>query len=138
MNTLLRIVLLACVVFPLLGCGAGKGGKKAISGTVTLKGQPLDHGTITFLALPDSQTHAAAALIQQGSYAIPAEQGLPAGAYRVKLSAIEEFDISPAEYAAGKTPPPPKERIPAKYNAASQELVEVLEAGANKFDFQIE
>ena len=56
----------------------------------------------------------------------------------MRISALEEFEITPAEYAAGKTAPPPRERIPDKYNTVSQETAEVTAAGPNKFDFQIE
>jgi hypothetical protein len=117
------------------GC-ENTGGKSAVSGSVSLKGEPLNKGTITFL-LPEAKTPTAEALIENGKYALPAVSGLLPGKYRVRISAIEEFPITPEEYAAGKQPPPNRERIPAKYNTDSQEMVEVVK-GKNQFDFQIE
>ncbi len=131
------LILAACCLLLLCGC-EGSDGKRAVSGTVTLQGQPLDTGTITFLKLPEAQTPAGAALITQGKYDLPATQGLLPGNYRVKVNAIPEYHITPEEYAAGKTAPARVDRIPAKYNTASEETVEVKESGANKFDIMIE
>lgn len=128
------VASLAVVTFT--GC-ENTGGKVAVSGAVTLQGQPVEKGTIDFL-LPEATQSTAQASIEKGQYSLPALQGLLPGKYRVKISAIEAFDITPEEYAAGKQAPPPKERIPAKYNTASQEMVDVQKAGPNRFDFQIE
>ncbi len=119
----------------LAGC-ENTGGKIGVSGNVSLKGAPLDKGTITFL-VPEEQTPTAATSIENGKYAIPAVSGLLPGKYRVRISAIEEFPISPEEYAAGKQPPLNRERVPAKYNTDSQEIVEVTK-GKNQFDFNLE
>lgn len=127
--------LVAVTLLSLAGC-ENTGGKSAVSGSVSLKGEPLNKGTITFL-LPEAKTPTAEALIENGKYALPAVSGLLPGKYRVKISAIEEFVITPEDYAAGKQPPPNRERIPAKYNTDSQEMVEVVK-GKNQFDFQIE
>lgn len=126
----------ALAVLCLTGC-EDTGGKVGISGAVTLQGQPLDKGTIDFFE-PEAMQRTAGAPIENGKYSLPAMKGLLPGKYRVKISAIEAFDISPAEYAAGKKAPPPKERIPAKYNVQSQEFIEVQKAGKNQFDFPIE
>lgn len=129
------MVVLAACLLSTAGC-ENTGGKLAVSGTVSLQGEPLSKGTITFL-LPDAQTPTAEALIENGKYSLPAVSGLLPGKYRVRISAIEEFPITPEEYAAGKQPPPNRERIPAKYNTDSQEMVEVAK-GQSQFDFKIE
>ena len=130
----LSVIVMAVLSFA--GC-ENTGGKVAVSGTVTLQGQLVDKGTIDFL-LPEATQSTAQASIEKGQYSLPAMQGLLPGKYRVKISAIEAFDITPEEYAKGKKAPPPKELIPAKYNTQSQEIVEVQKAGPNRFDFKIE
>jgi hypothetical protein len=131
-----RWCAVAVVVLGLVGC-ENTGGKVAVSGTVSLNGLPVEKGTIDFL-LPEATQSTAQALIDRGRYSLPAMQGLLPGKYRVKISSVESFDITPEEYAAGKKAPPPKERIPARYNSESQEFVEVKESGSNRFDFNIE
>jgi hypothetical protein len=119
------------------GCGADANGKRAVSGTVTLNGAALDTGTITFLKLPEAATPEAACLITNGTYSIPAEQGLPVGNYQVKISSPEQFVITPEDYAAGKTAPPARERIPPNYNSQTTQTVEVKESGSTQFNFDI-
>ena len=60
------------------------------------------------------------------------------GKYVVRIRSTEEFRITPEEYAAGKTAPPARERIPKKYNEESQETVEVQASATNAFNFKIE
>lgn len=136
MKLLALVSLIVVSLFSMTGC-ENTGGKLGVSGSVSLKGEPLNKGTITFL-LPEAATPTAEALIEDGKYSIPAVNGLLPGKYRVRISAIEEFPITPEEYAAGKQPPPNRERIPAKYNTESQEIVEVEAKGKNQFDFTIE
>src|SRR5262249_29596955 len=137
-STMRRILLtlIACLSFA--GCSGYSGPLRAVKGEVTLQGAPLDQGTVTFFA-PQSQTPAAVALIKQGKYMLPAEQGLLPGKYRVVPNSLPSREVTPEEYAAGKSPlAEPQERIPAKYNTASQEEVEVTDKGPNEFKFAIE
>jgi len=122
----------------LLVAGCGTSSRLcAVQGAVTLKGAPLDQGTISFY-VAGSPSPAGGALIQNGRYTIPAEQGLEAGTYRVTINSTIGSDLTPAEYAAGKKPAPPQERIPAAYNTQSQHTVNVERGKANQFDFRIE
>jgi hypothetical protein len=131
-----ELCLVVGCLLAFVGC-ENTGGKVGVSGSVTLQGAPLDKGTIDFF-VPEATRSTAQASIENGSYSLPAVQGLLPGKYLVKISAIEAFDITPEEYAAGKKAPPPKERIPAKYNTESQQIIDVQKSGANRFDFQIE
>src|SRR5687767_4430562 len=84
-----------------IGCGSSDG-RRAVSGTVTFQGKPLDRGTIDFYRTGEP-TVAAGTLISDGRYEIPAEKGLLPGKYLVKIESPEAFPITPEEYAAGKT-----------------------------------
>jgi hypothetical protein len=121
----------------LIGCGADKSGRQAISGTVMFRGQPLDHGTIQFLPLPD-EGQGSGALIKNGKYFIPQEKGLAPGPYRVLISSGEAGAKQGAEEAPGMSRPLSKDRIPENYNVKSDKQVEVKTTGSNKFDFTID
>ncbi|MEW4564589.1 hypothetical protein AB1K70_18760 [Bremerella sp. JC770] len=58
----------------LIGCGGPASTAVPISGTVTVEGQPIEGGLITFLS-PDGQTPAAGAPIQNGTYQAEVEPG---------------------------------------------------------------
>ncbi len=120
----------------LAGCGGGPSGLYGVSGTVTFKKQPLDTGTIQFVAADPAIEVARGTLIKDGRFAIPAAKGLPPGSYRVKISAADEK-------VKIEGPPGPEsnrlsaDRIPAEYNAKTKLIVEVRADGENKFDFDI-
>ncbi len=64
------------------GCG-GTDGKLPVSGTITLKGEPLDDGIIEFSS---AETRTGANIIK-GKYEVPAENGLKPGTYKVSITA---------------------------------------------------
>jgi hypothetical protein len=80
----LRLALRLLIVFGLLalllplevGCGGGKG---AVSGSVTLDGQPLPIGNISFLP---SKGPGATARIEDGKYSV---KGVPSGEMKVTV-----------------------------------------------------
>ena len=127
------IVLSALAV----GCGEGKdpNGRQALSGTVTFQGKPLDGASIKFLAA-EKNGLSAGALIRDGKYQIPRDQGLVPGTYRVLISALEPTPTPTG--APGSDPAPPaKELLPPEYNVATTLTVEVKADQDNKFDFTI-
>src|SRR5688572_116279 len=75
---------LAVVLLP--GCGGSDGPERyAVSGSVTLDGQPLDSGSILFGPEGDGG-NGGGATITNGEYSIPADSGLVAGKYRVRIT----------------------------------------------------
>ena len=78
-------------------------------------------------------------MIQVGKFAVPREQGLLPGQYRVVIVSPEENTTDPPVGPPGmKLPPPGIERIPAEYNTKSQVIVEVSATKDNQFDFTLE
>lgn len=123
-----------------VGCGPTDSlNRQAISGTVTLDGQPLENGTIEMVPVDAGEGVASGANITDGSYEIPQEKGLPPGKYTVRISAAAG---SPTK--TSKAPPgegdvqPAEERIPARYNAQSELTAEVTDGSPNTFDFELE
>lgn len=139
-----HVLVIFAVALLLCGCGSGRDphGRQAISGAVNFKGQPLDPGTIQFIASETGKDASAGALIREGRYQIPREQGLPPGTYRVVITSPEanktDGPIMPPGHPGVKMPPLGTERIPAKYNRETTLTAEVTDGGANSFDFNLE
>lgn len=127
-------VLCACGLSVLfLGCsGAETGGRLPVSGKVTVKNEPLKSGSIEFDS-PDSRSGAS---IVDGSYTIPAPQGLMPGKYTVRISSISSSQATPEmpgeSAAVEKTN---KEQIPAEYNTKS---TLTYEAGGKDTTFNVD
>jgi len=129
-----------------LGCGEPNPlGRKAISGTITFDGSPLEYGMIEF-SPTDPAGHSSGGVINDGTYQIPAPQGLPPGTYKARITSPtdsgpaedeEEELLPPGPQEGGRQPPPAKERIPAEFNTKSDKLVDVTVEGPNTFDFEI-
>jgi len=133
------IASLVLVLSAAFGCG-GKDphGRQALSGTVTFQGQPLDQGIIEFLPSDPGSGFRARAMIRDGKYELPREQGLPAGTYRVLITSAEpDENEAPAGPPGLEMPPLGRERIPAEYNRDSRTTIEVQADGNNKFDFTV-
>ncbi len=140
--------LLAAVVAALAGssgCGSGDDlPRQAISGTVTLDGQPLDKGLIQFFPAAEMENAlAAGAMIEGGSYSIPQSEGLVPGNYKVMISSEGgDMKAAPGESTEagampGLGPLHPPDRIPAKYNSATTLTANVTAEGPNEFKFDL-
>ena len=123
----------------LTGCGGGTN-KKAVSGSVAWKSQPLETGMIRFLpADPGGQTETGA-VITNGKFDIPRDQGLLPGKYKVAISSPDPKsgggppDAPPGERGGY----PATERIAAKYNSKTELTAEVTVDGKNHFEFKVE
>jgi hypothetical protein len=123
------------------GCSDDLGDRLAVNGAVTLKGQPLDQGSIEFIPLDqpaagEAETKSGAP-IEQGQYEIPRAHGLVPGKYRVRITA----GTGTPPLAPGELPGPSaassKERIPAKYNVKSDIEATVTSSGPNTFNYEI-
>jgi hypothetical protein len=119
------------------GCGDNPLGRKAISGQVTLNGQPLGSGSIEFTPLVEGGV-GSGGLIENGSYTISADQGLPPGKYRVSIIDNPPAPPLPAGHMPGDPlPPPPKPLIPANWNSKSEQTIEVKPEGPFTFNFDV-
>jgi hypothetical protein len=119
--------------------------REAISGTVTLDGQPLPAGAIQFTPSGGATTSgnlvSGGSPVNAGRFSIDREVGLLPGKYRVAVNAAGAKGTDPS----GKPPEPgrpnrlerPKELIPAKYNAESTLTAEVKKGGPNDFKFDL-
>ena len=124
-----------------IGCGSSDPlNRQAVSGTVTLDGQPLDQGTIELVPVGAEHGVVSGGLITNGSFQVPADKGLPPGNYTVRISSAEvSASTGPAQPAGADldNTEPAKERVPAKYNVQSELTAEVKSGGPNTFTFDL-
>lgn len=131
--------LLPMVVGGVLGCGGGDPNRFPVSGSVTLKGVPLEKGTIQFIAVKEGQGafRHSGAKIEAGTYEIPRENGLSPGTYRVLISSGRVEGIV-SDGPNQRESPKPRETIPPAYNTKSNVTVEIRPDNSNVCDFHIQ
>src|SRR5882724_10133487 len=83
---LILLPVLVALAASILGCGHNYGGRQEIKGTIKLKGQPLDQGTITFIPISGDGATREGAPIANGDYKIERAFGLMPGKYRVSIT----------------------------------------------------
>lgn len=120
-------LLVALVV--LVGCNTGPR-THVVRGTVSLDGEPIEEGEITFT--PEGGVHGPTqGKIKAGQYEFKAVEGMN----KVHFSAAK---IKPggAKGAAGE--PVPEDYLPERYHVGkSKQTAEVKAGGENKFDFPL-
>jgi hypothetical protein len=123
---------LAALVLSLSGCS----GEPAVTGTVTLNGEPVDGGAIIFT--PDGVSGLkAAARIVDGKFTIPAGGGLSVGLNRVEILWKKKTGKQIAVPGdAGHTTDETIQVVPDVYNARST-LKEEVKEGSNTFTFEL-
>ncbi|MBN2294751.1 MAG: hypothetical protein JXM70_20145 [Pirellulales bacterium] len=78
----------ACAIAMMGGCSGD--GRIAVSGTVTLDGQPLEVAAINFRPAPGNDANSAGGGVQGGKFSLPAGAGLKPGEYLVNVMARKE------------------------------------------------
>ena len=142
-HRMLMTCALAAAGFCLAGCSDPYSGRKEVSGTVTMKGQPIKDGALIEFAPLEDQSTGANAAIQGGAYKLPRENGLLPGKYLVRVTLGD--GKTPVEPADPDTAPGPqggsnivsKDLVPPDWNVQSKQQVTVTKDGPNKFDFAI-
>ena len=121
------------------GCGSGDGlPREPVQGTVTLAGEPLESGMISFDPGSADLPTTAGAVIADGRYEVPRQEGLVPGTYRVMIYSQGAETPLPEDHVPGAPMPLPQDLIPPRYNAQTELSVEVKSGGPNEFDFPLE
>lgn len=131
---------LALLLAPwITGCGSSTDGRVAVSGEVTLDGQPLDRGTIELHPKSPGGTMTGG-MIANGTFSIAAEQGPKPGSYEVRIFAAGAgTTVDPNEPPGPESQAkPPAERIPARFNVNSELTAEVGPDGDAGMKFAVE
>lgn len=121
-----------------VGCSPSNSlNRQAVSGKVTMDGQPLKMGTIRF-SPEDPRGVSSGGPITEGAFAIREDEGLPPGRYTVRI-----YSTAPDESVAEGAPPglatqkPGIDLVPPRYNAQSELTREVKDGEQNQFDFEL-
>lgn len=127
--------LILCLLLLAVGCGKTDPlNRQAVSGKITLNGEPLKAGTIEFAPVENGTSSGAS--ISQGEYSIPQPKGLPVGEYIVRISATNAEE-QPIE-VPGESNKIAKELIPNTYNTKSTLRFRVEDNTDNVFDLNVE
>lgn len=143
--------LLSLGLILLVGCGDdGFGRRYPVSGKVSVKGVPLEHGRISFEPEPGKEGRVASGEIENGAYTLtthsPGDGALP-GSYRVTIVAKDVNNDNVVKNAGGgagrqddiyKAEKAAKRLVPAKYELAETSGLKA-EVGekTNTFDFDV-
>ena len=109
-----------------------------MQGTVTLDGEPLAEGSISFRPLRGTQSPTAGASIKNGSFNIDSKVGLIAGIFRVEIMASRKTGKKVPDQITGGMVDEYEQYVPALYNTESTLIEEVTNGGKNEFSFVLE
>jgi hypothetical protein len=108
----------------------------ALEGKVTIDGQPIDFGSISFLPAAGGSERVSGGLITDGVYSVPEEMGANAGAYRVEIRWRKTTGKKLRDPDSGEMYDERKEGLPPRYHTDSQLTAEVSEK-QTRFDFDL-
>jgi hypothetical protein len=117
------------VYIALAGCTAEK--TASIHGKVSLDGEPVVAGSISFLPTSGPGKKAAAA-VEQGLYSIPASDQLVPGSYRVEISWRKPTGRQIPSADPGIMTDETREAVPARYNIESTLTTEIASGDVEK------
>jgi len=124
-----------------IGCGAGGPERVEVRGKVTLNGQPLDQGTISFIPTGTTQGPTTGAIIENGAYVVPADKGAVLGSHLVQITSVQptgrKIEAGPPE-PTGTMVDEVKQVVPAQYNTNSTLTIDIQSGVNENVDFEIE
>ena len=153
MKKLSYLLLFCCAPLVLHGCGpANPYGAVAVSGKITVDGEPMEGVVVTFVPSGDDGMGAYGMTDAAGSYKLttggaPFGTGAVPGSYIVTFSKVtSEPGMSLAEFEAGGArmpsgPPKAIHLIPEKFSnpkTVGFEPIEVKKGSKNNFDYNLE
>lgn len=130
-----RVSLLSAAGALAIGCSGPY--DATVHGVVTLDGQPLPSGTVSFFPKQEGPT-AYSRIDDSGEYTIRTgrENGLPSGDYQVTVVAREKAVMQQSE--TGGPPKPGRQLTPNRYRNRDQSGLEfTVEPGANQIDLEL-
>jgi hypothetical protein len=144
-STALAAALLCGVI--LTGCSVGKPLPDLVSvtGTVTLDGQPLPHGTVGFAPADQAVGQPASGKIKDGKFTMvtsASSPGVVIGDYKVTIVSVDEEPVElPPDFVPNPNEPPPEPSslIPKKYNDVENSGLEVsVSPGMGPIQFELD
>ena len=149
-------LVLCCALFCLSGCGGQKNpeGRVDVGGTITFNGKPFASAGSYYVAFepvddPSAGPSKASINPTTGKFLCTMQDGLKPGKYRVKFSAMAEYDkrtkkpIDPEYALTADVPEGVKisyhvSLLPADFNETNAIEFEAVKGKKNVFDYNIE
>jgi hypothetical protein len=123
-------MLLLCGAVLVPGC-SGDSSRLAVEGKVTIDGNPLPAGKISFTPMPGTPSPTGGATITNGTFKVLAAKGLRPGTFRVEIKALRPTGKTTRDDLSGGSVEQQEQYIPKRYNEKS-ELVAEIKAGESK------
>ncbi|WP_299465249.1 hypothetical protein [uncultured Gimesia sp.] len=130
----LCVFSLLVITLPACSSSSSGNGKVAIAGTVSVNGEPLDTGLITFI--PVGKGVAAGGKIVEGLYQIESSAGLFPGEYKVEIDSKKPTGKKVPETIGTGMIDEYASVIPENYNRKTELKVQIQPAD-NKHDFTL-
>jgi hypothetical protein len=129
----LGLATACCSLVAVCGCSRGPGYPSAtVSGTVTIDGQPVPKGQITFSPAAHGQGPVIGSKIAQGKYRC---ERVPLGQHRVTFAAQAEAMSTIIDVSTGQKHEVPKDILPPRYLSG---LDAEVKAGKTLLDFPLQ
>ena len=138
----LSFILLCLSLLLTTGCSDPHAGRSAVSGTITIDGEPLELGVIFFQPEkpdPNAAVKGAQVHILNGKYSIDAGLGLLEGDYRVRINAEVYKDVRTGKFVKETEGIRYEviELVPKKYNEESEVIFTVGKKKRMTFNFDV-
>jgi len=130
--------LLHCLLLLILsGCApaANQFSRVSVEGMVTLDGEPLESGNITWLPVTDGPV--VSGTILDGQYQIEQSQGPAAGEYRVEIDAVRPTGNKVPDTVGDKLVDEYANQVPDRYNRNSELKVTIKSNGDQQHHFKL-
>lgn len=138
MRGAVRSLCLFCLCVALAGCENRlyEGAQRIpLAGKVTVDGQPLDVGTISFIPLTPEQRVSGGSILD-GAYSVTEEMGANTGAYRVEIHWHKKTGKKYRDGDSGEMYDERKEGLGPRYHSQSELKAEVTPEQTT-FDFDL-
>jgi hypothetical protein len=136
-RTLLLFAFFIVMVFA--GCGGDSLNRCSVSGTITLDGDPIADGYVTFKPEPGTACPVVAGRIKNGSYILPKKDGPVPGNYTVEVAAAAPTGKKVKSPYDGKESDEMASIIPTQYTGISKSILTAsIVHGKNTVDLKLE
>jgi hypothetical protein len=127
------------ILFLSAGCGKDAGNRGALSGKVTLDGQPLEQGSILLMPIEGAKGPATGGQIERGRYSLSDKAGPAVGRNRVEIRAVRKSGkmVQKPMAPQGEMVEGVEEAVAPRFNSESTLKVEI-KPGNNTADFEVQ
>jgi hypothetical protein len=127
------------LLMALIVCAAGCGnGRQGVEGVVTVDGQVLSRGYISFRPVPPTHGPTAGTEVIDGRFSVASAKGPLAGTFCVEITASRPSGPKLVDDFSGKLVDSYEQFLPTRYNSLSELTAEITDEGPNRFDFALD